>query len=98
MGLDKRAHPLMDIAADRQRHFRFRELGLAHHILHRLANVVLWVLFRPRVNVMQRHVAVFYSQRLIRHHREDMWSVMAVFLVDLDRSCRRGVRRTGRQA
>ena len=38
---DKGVHPLVNIAADRQRHFRHGELGFIDHVLYRLALVEL---------------------------------------------------------
>src|SRR5439155_3365049 len=55
---DERAHPLMNVASNRQRHFRIREFGLVYDARQRLSDVKLRILFRPGMDVVQRHVAV----------------------------------------
>src|SRR5262249_16684454 len=81
-------HPLMHVASNRQRNLGVSELCLIDHSLNRLSDVELWILFGPRMDVVECHVAVFNGERLIRHHGEDVWDVMAIFLVDFYRRSR----------
>jgi len=42
---DKGAHPLVNVASHRQRHFFIGELGLVYHVFQGLADVVLRIFF-----------------------------------------------------
>src|SRR5262245_40768020 len=79
----KSAHPFMNIAANRKRNLGLCELRLVHHAFHWLPDIELRILFGPRVDVVKRHIAVLNLERLIRHHCEHVWNIVAVLLIDL---------------